>query len=174
MLTSWWNAEPGVGVPPARRQATAIYAARADARARIAKASPTLQHSESWFETLVSLHEYLPPGIWWFVNALTSVITLLDIWFSGDGAGFDGDTWWRIPSYAHNTLLGLLSLLLAFRTAQAYDRWWEARKLWGQVRWQATMAVLICGTRRNLFPSRPPLPHGHAVPHPSPGFALPS
>lgn len=134
MLTTWWNTEPGVGVPPARRQATAIYAARADARARIAEASPTLQHSESWFETLVSLHEYLPPGIWWFVNALTCVITLLDIWFAGDGAGFDGDTWWRIPSHAHNTLLGLLSLLLAFRTAQAYDRWWEARKLWGQVR----------------------------------------
>jgi len=132
MLTAWWTAEPEVDVPVARRQATAIYAARADARARIAKTSPTLQHSESWFETLVSLHEYLPPGIWWFVNALTSILTLLDIWFAGDGAGFDGDTWWRIPSHAHNTLLGLLSLLLAFRTSQAYDRWWEARKLWGQ------------------------------------------
>lgn len=27
----------------------------------------------------------------------------------------------------------LISLLLAFRTAQAYDRWWKARKIWGKI-----------------------------------------
>lgn len=33
-----------------------------------------------------------------------------------------------------NTLLGfVLSLLLVFRTNTAYDRWWEARKLWGKL-----------------------------------------
>jgi ion channel-forming bestrophin family protein len=32
------------------------------------------------------------------------------------------------------SLLGtLLSLILAFRTGQAYDRWWEARKVWGSI-----------------------------------------
>ena len=32
------------------------------------------------------------------------------------------------------TLLGTaLSLVLAFRTGQAYDRWWEARKIWGAI-----------------------------------------
>jgi putative membrane protein len=32
------------------------------------------------------------------------------------------------------TILGLiLSLLLAFRTNTSYDRWWEGRKLWGQL-----------------------------------------
>lgn len=31
-------------------------------------------------------------------------------------------------------LLGTaLSLILAFRTGQAYDRWWEARKVWGEI-----------------------------------------
>jgi putative membrane protein len=31
-------------------------------------------------------------------------------------------------------LLGTaLSLILAFRTSQAYDRWWEARKIWGEI-----------------------------------------
>lgn len=31
-------------------------------------------------------------------------------------------------------LLGTaLSLILAFRTGQAYDRWWEARKIWGEI-----------------------------------------
>jgi len=33
-----------------------------------------------------------------------------------------------------HTLLGLaLSMLLVFRTNTAYDRWWEARKLWGSL-----------------------------------------
>lgn len=33
-----------------------------------------------------------------------------------------------------STLIGtLLSLLLAFRTAQSYERWWEARIIWGAI-----------------------------------------
>mgnify|MGYP003609292605 CR=1 FL=1 len=27
----------------------------------------------------------------------------------------------------------VVALLLAFRTAQSYDRWWEARKVWGEI-----------------------------------------
>ncbi|MFB3390212.1 bestrophin family protein [Flavobacterium sp. LAR06] len=27
----------------------------------------------------------------------------------------------------------IVALLLAFRTAQSYDRWWEARKVWGEI-----------------------------------------
>lgn len=39
----------------------------------------------------------------------------------------------RHVSIVH-TLLGLaLSMLLVFRTNTAYDRWWEARKLWGSL-----------------------------------------
>lgn len=39
----------------------------------------------------------------------------------------------RNVSVVH-TLLGLaLSMLLVFRTNTAYDRWWEARKLWGSL-----------------------------------------
>ena len=33
----------------------------------------------------------------------------------------------------HNLLGFALSLLLVFRTNTAYDRWWEGRKLWGQL-----------------------------------------
>ncbi|RYZ16731.1 MAG: hypothetical protein EOP49_51380, partial [Sphingobacteriales bacterium] len=33
-----------------------------------------------------------------------------------------------------SALLGtLLSLLLAFRTSQSYERWWEARTVWGGI-----------------------------------------
>lgn len=36
-------------------------------------------------------------------------------------------------SMIHSTLGFVLSLLLVFRTNTAYDRWWEGRKLWGQL-----------------------------------------
>ena len=33
-----------------------------------------------------------------------------------------------------HTLLGFaISMLLVFRTNTAYDRWWEGRKLWGNL-----------------------------------------
>jgi putative membrane protein len=36
--------------------------------------------------------------------------------------------------FSITSLLGIaISILLAFRTNQAYDRWWEARKIWGAV-----------------------------------------
>lgn len=38
-----------------------------------------------------------------------------------------------IPSYP-GTILGVaISILLSFRNNSAYDRWWEARKLWGGI-----------------------------------------
>lgn len=33
----------------------------------------------------------------------------------------------------HTILGGVISLLLVFRTNSAYDRWWEGRKLWGDL-----------------------------------------
>ncbi|MEO6719597.1 MAG: bestrophin family ion channel [Ferruginibacter sp.] len=49
--------------------------------------------------------------------------------------------YWNLSakSYVSNlpvmhTLLGFaISMLLVFRTNTAYDRWWEARKLWGSL-----------------------------------------
>ena len=39
----------------------------------------------------------------------------------------------HIPMTSATILGTAISLLLAFRTAQAYDRWWEARKIWGEI-----------------------------------------
>ncbi len=39
----------------------------------------------------------------------------------------------RIPSYGGVILGTAISILLAFRTNAAYDRWWEARKVWGSI-----------------------------------------
>lgn len=38
-----------------------------------------------------------------------------------------------VPAGIHAVLGFLLGLCLVFRTNTAHDRWWEARKLWGQV-----------------------------------------
>jgi putative membrane protein len=38
-----------------------------------------------------------------------------------------------LPSFLHSILGSALSLLLVFRTNSSYDRFWEGRKLWGQV-----------------------------------------
>ena len=38
-----------------------------------------------------------------------------------------------IPMTVHTVLGTIISLLLAFRSNQAYDRWWEARIIWGSI-----------------------------------------
>lgn len=38
-----------------------------------------------------------------------------------------------IPISISSIIATLISLLLAFRIAQSYDRWWEARKAWGEI-----------------------------------------
>jgi putative membrane protein len=58
--------------------------------------------------------------------------------YSG-GVGYLEMEYWNLPdnSYVKNisvmhSMLGfVISLLLAYRTNTAYDRWWEGRKMWG-------------------------------------------
>jgi putative membrane protein len=39
----------------------------------------------------------------------------------------------HIPSIVHMVLGGAISLLLVFRTNSAYDRFWEGRRMWGNI-----------------------------------------
>lgn len=43
------------------------------------------------------------------------------------------DSWIRNLPQMHSLLSFVISMLLVFRTNTAYDRWWEGRKLWGQL-----------------------------------------
>jgi putative membrane protein len=43
------------------------------------------------------------------------------------------DSWVRNLPQMHSLLSFVISMLLVFRTNTAYDRWWEGRKLWGQL-----------------------------------------
>lgn len=42
-----------------------------------------------------------------------------------------GWTWLSLPSLPLSMIGGAISVFLAFRNNSAYDRWWEARTLWG-------------------------------------------
>lgn len=67
-------------------------------------------------------------GIWVGVVAVTAYATLVFYLFSYEN--------WHFLSFpiSITTILGTaLSLLLGFRTNSAYDRWWEARKCWGEI-----------------------------------------
>lgn len=110
---------------PMLRLGSTLYEERRMARAHIIKASPVLYHTESWLETLLTPSEYLPPRIFYFVVALVSLVT----W----GAVEYPDIHTSADDRLHNTMIGFISLLIVFRTSQAYARWWEGRTLWGAI-----------------------------------------
>jgi len=57
------------------------------------------------------------------------------------GVGYLEMEYWKLSEKSfvknitimHNMLGFVISLLLVFRTNTAYDRWWEGRKLWGEI-----------------------------------------
>lgn len=55
-------------------------------------------------------------------------------------------SWLKNLPQMHNLLSFVISMLLVFRTNTAYDRWWEGRKLWGQlVNTSRNLAVKLAG-----------------------------
>jgi putative membrane protein len=42
-------------------------------------------------------------------------------------------TWFAIPSVPLTVLGGAIGIFVSFRTNSCYDRWWEGRRLWGQL-----------------------------------------
>lgn len=56
------------------------------------------------------------------------------------------ESWVRNLPQMHSLLSFVISMLLVFRTNTAYDRWWEGRKLWGQlVNCSRNFAIKIAG-----------------------------
>lgn len=41
--------------------------------------------------------------------------------------------WWRLPLQPLAIVGAALGIFVSFRTNSAYDRWWEGRRLWGQL-----------------------------------------
>lgn len=74
-------------------------------------------------------------SIWYFFNQIKSQIVLI-ICFAIFVGFVDTHPWLEnisLPLPVTAILGTAVSLLLAFRTSQSYDRWWEARKVWGAI-----------------------------------------
>jgi putative membrane protein len=82
-----------------------------------------------WVAVLTSFHNTPIFGrIWLIVAALgaySALVVLFDVnYMSGIKT---------VGAQIHTVLGLVLGLLLVFRTNTSYDRWWEGRKLWGQL-----------------------------------------
>jgi ion channel-forming bestrophin family protein len=64
-----------------------------------------------------------------FIGFYTGLICFLDL----NLLDIKADSPVRNITIMHTTVGFVLSLLLAYRTNTAYDRWWEGRKLWGSL-----------------------------------------
>lgn len=74
-------------------------------------------------------------SIWYFVNQIKFQIVLI-ICFAIVVGFLDTHPWLEkvsVPLPVVAILGTAVSLLLTFRTSQSYDRWWEARKVWGAI-----------------------------------------
>lgn len=74
-------------------------------------------------------------SIQYFVNQIKTQIVLI-ICFAIFVGFLDTHPWLEnvnLPLPVTAILGTAVSLLLAFRTSQSYDRWWEARKVWGAI-----------------------------------------
>ena len=101
------------------------------------------------------------PGIWSLLFALRgSVLPRIAVQIIGF-AGFAALLVWidRMlwplphPDGTSFTVFGIaLSLFLGFRNNAAYDRWWEARRLWGGL----LADVRMLGREANIFVAAPP------------------
>ncbi len=58
------------------------------------------------------------------LTMITILVSIIDNFFPSDQA---------FPLTVPALMGTALSLILAFRTGQAYDRWWEGRKVWGAI-----------------------------------------
>lgn len=74
-------------------------------------------------------------SMWYFVDQVKFQLLLI-ITFAILVGFIDTHPWLQnvsLPLPVTAILGTAVSLLLAFRTSQSYDRWWEARKIWGAI-----------------------------------------
>src|SRR5689334_4448801 len=83
----------------------------------------------NWALVLVSFHNTPVFGRLWEAGAgvtlYSAAVMLMDRWWLGIETG--------VGAQFHGFLGLILGTLLVFRTNTSYDRWWEGRKLWGQL-----------------------------------------
>jgi putative membrane protein len=83
----------------------------------------------TWINPFSRLHR-IPvfKRVWFYLALMAAYATMVHFWV----AGHVSPTFFKDASNIAYTSL-VLGLLLVFRTNSAYERWWEGRKLWGQL-----------------------------------------
>ncbi len=86
---------------------------------------------KEWFTFIFRLHKadtirQLMPMI-----ITLSIYSAFIAWFETGFLHLESDHKLKNLNIMHSMLTFVISLLLAFRTNSAYERWWEGRKLWG-------------------------------------------
>jgi putative membrane protein len=88
---------------------------------------------KDWFTFIFKLHksdtvrQLFPMMI--AITIYAAVVSYLEIYI----VHIDKDSQLKNLSLIYSMLGFVISLLLVFRTNTAYDRWWEGRRLWGQL-----------------------------------------
>jgi putative membrane protein len=74
-------------------------------------------------------------SIWYFINLIKSQLLLISMFAVAIGILDQLPAFQKITlPLAIPALVGTaVSLLLAFRISQSYERWWEARMIWGAI-----------------------------------------
>lgn len=84
---------------------------------------------KDWIDVFIKIHKVPVVRRVWFLVLAVAIYGFLVDWF--ETATINTTYIIRASSALYGSLI--LGLLLVFRTNSAYDRWWEGRKLWGQL-----------------------------------------
>jgi len=92
-----------------------------------------IYNPKRWFEILFQFHKSDTLRRLSLVIVLMSVYTWVIAYIELNFLNLSEKSYVTNIYQMHNLLGFALSLLLVFRTNTAYDRWWEGRKIWGEL-----------------------------------------
>ncbi len=92
-----------------------------------------IYNPRNWFSILFQFHKSDTLRSLFPLIIIISVYSAGVVYLENYTLGLSNNPYLKNIYYLHNLLGFALSLLLVFRTNTAYDRWWEGRKLWGQL-----------------------------------------
>ncbi|WP_462252198.1 bestrophin family protein [Ekhidna sp.] len=105
-----------------------------------------IKYSDNPFKAVIGIAFYNRKSILLFT--LISIVAVFQYEF-GEIFDFEPAT---LPVVPVTILGGALAIFLGFRNNSAYDRWWEARKVWGGiVNASRTFGVMICTFSSGYF-----------------------
>lgn len=92
-----------------------------------------IYNPKEWFKSVLYIHRSDTLRKLYPYLLLTAAFSAAIAYFELEYLNLSQKSWVGNITVVHSLLGFALSLLLVFRTNTAYDRWWEARKQWGNL-----------------------------------------